>query len=31
MAVLSGLGQEVEVTVKVHPRKAKHAQLELRP
>jgi predicted XRE-type DNA-binding protein len=31
MAVLSGLGQEVEVTVKVHPRKAKHAQMELRP
>lgn len=31
MAVLSGLGQEVEVTVKVHPRKAKRAQMELRP
>ena len=31
MAVLSGLGQEVEVTVKVHPRKAKRAHMELRP
>jgi predicted XRE-type DNA-binding protein len=31
MAVLSGLGQEVEVTVKVHPRKAKRAPMELRP
>jgi predicted XRE-type DNA-binding protein len=31
MAVLSGLGQEVEVTVKVHPRKAKRAAMELRP
>ena len=31
MAVLSGLGQEVEVTVNVQPRKAKRAQIELRP
>jgi len=31
MAVLAGLGQEVEVTVNVHPRKAKRADLELRP
>lgn len=31
MAVLSGLGQEVEVTVNVHPRKANRAQIELRP
>lgn len=31
MAVLSGLGQEVEVTVNVHPRKAKPTPMELRP
>jgi len=31
MAVLAGLGQEVEVTVNVHPRKTKHADLELHP
>jgi len=31
MAVLSGLGQEVEVTVNVHPRRAKRASDELRP
>ena len=31
MTVLSSLGQEVEVTVKVHPRRANCAQMELRP
>jgi predicted XRE-type DNA-binding protein len=31
MAVLSGLGQEVEVTVNVHPREAKPVHMELRP
>ena len=31
MTVLAGLGQQVEVTVKVHPRKAKRGALELRP
>lgn len=31
MAILAGLGQEVEVTVNVHPRKAKRAPVELRP
>ncbi|HRO09996.1 helix-turn-helix domain-containing protein [Amaricoccus sp.] len=31
MAILSGLGQEVEVTVNVHPRKAGRTPMELRP
>jgi predicted XRE-type DNA-binding protein len=31
MAVLAGLGQEVEVTVNVHPRKARRTDLELHP
>ena len=31
MAVLAGLGQEVEVTVNVHPRKARQANMELYP
>jgi predicted XRE-type DNA-binding protein len=31
MTILSSLGQEVEVTVKVHPRKPKRADMELRP
>ena len=31
MAVLAGLGQEVEVTVNVHPRRAKASPVELRP
>jgi predicted XRE-type DNA-binding protein len=31
MAVLAGLGQEVEVTVNVHPRRAKASISELRP
>lgn len=31
MSILSGLGQEVEITVKVHPRPAKRAPSELRP
>jgi len=31
MAVLAGLGQEVEVTVKVQPRRAKRGGLEMRP
>ncbi len=31
MAILAGLGQEVEVTVNVHPRKAKRAPVELHP
>jgi predicted XRE-type DNA-binding protein len=31
MTILSSLGQEVEVTVNVHPRKPKRADMELRP
>jgi predicted XRE-type DNA-binding protein len=31
MAVLAGLGQEVEVTVNVHPRKTKRVDLEFHP
>ena len=31
MTVLAGLGQQVEVTVNVHPRKAGRAGAELRP
>lgn len=31
MAVLAGLGQEVEVSINVHPRKPARAPLELRP
>ncbi len=31
MAILAGLGQEVEVTVNVHPRNATHAPVELHP
>jgi predicted XRE-type DNA-binding protein len=31
MAILAGLGQEVEVTVKVHPRRADGQGVELRP
>ncbi len=31
MAILSGLGQEVEVTVNVHPRKTTRASVEMRP
>jgi len=31
MAVLAGLGQEVEVTVNVQPRRGKRPPLELRP
>jgi predicted XRE-type DNA-binding protein len=31
MVILSKLGQEVEVSVDVHPRRAKRAQMELRP
>ena len=31
MAILAGLGQEVEVTVKVHPRRSPARDMELRP
>ncbi len=31
MTVLAGLGQEVEVTVRVHPRQSAPADMELRP
>ncbi len=31
MAVLAGLGQEVEVTVEIHPRRSKRTDVELRP
>jgi predicted XRE-type DNA-binding protein len=31
MAILAGLGQEVEVTVDVHPRRAGAGAMELRP
>ena len=31
MTILAGLGQEVEVTVKVHPRRSDNADMELRP
>jgi predicted XRE-type DNA-binding protein len=31
MAILASLGQEVEVTVNVHPRRTKRLDIELRP
>jgi hypothetical protein len=31
MAILAGLGQQVDVTVEVHPRRAKTKAVELRP